>query len=80
MSLLRKIKVRAQPRAKKILVQEITENDYKVYLNTPPVDGKANEALIEILAKHFKISKSRFSILQGQSSRDKVIGIEVDSL
>lgn len=72
----RRISVRAQPRAKQISVVEESQDHYKVYLNTPPVDGKANSALIEILSKHFGVPRSRISLVSGQSSRDKIFQID----
>lgn len=72
----RRISVRAQPRAKQISVVEEGPDQFKVYLNTPPVDGKANSALIEILAKHLGIPKSRISLVSGQSARNKIFEIE----
>ncbi|OGC06682.1 hypothetical protein A2230_01430 [candidate division WOR-1 bacterium RIFOXYA2_FULL_36_21] len=47
----------------------------KVYLTAPPVDGKANKALIEFLSEHFKIKKRQISIVRGEKSRNKVVAI-----
>lgn len=49
--------------------------EYKVKLTAPPVDGKANEALIEILAEHFNFPKSRIKIVGGKSAKTKIIDI-----
>lgn len=46
-----------------------------IRVTAPPEDGKANEAVIKVLAQAFKISKSNISILRGLSSRQKVISI-----
>ncbi len=48
----------------------------KVYLTAPAVDGRANKALIALLAEHFGVRKSSISIIRGEKSRDKVIQIE----
>ncbi len=48
---------------------------FKVYLTAPAVEGKANAALIEFLAEHFKTKKSRISIIRGLTSREKVVEI-----
>jgi len=45
----------------------------KIKIAAPPVDGKANESLIEFLAKTFKISKSNIEILKGHTSKLKTI-------
>lgn len=48
----------------------------KVYLTAPPLDGRANDALIEVLARHFAVRRSAISIIKGLKSRDKIISIE----
>jgi len=55
------------------LVEE--EGRIKVYLTAPPVEGKANKALIEFLSGHFKIKKSKISIVRGLTSREKIVEI-----
>jgi len=49
----------------------------KVYLTAPAVEGKANEALIEFLAEHFKIKKNKISIVRGEKSREKIVEIDM---
>ncbi|MFA6338850.1 MAG: DUF167 domain-containing protein [Candidatus Paceibacterota bacterium] len=48
---------------------------YKVKVKEPPVDGKANTAIIKALAKYFDIAPSRVSLVSGQSSKQKVFEI-----
>lgn len=70
-----KIDVKVIPAAKKDLIKQ--EGDvWKVYLNAPAVDGKANRALIALLAEHLKVRKSRIEITKGLKSRYKTINIE----
>ncbi len=45
----------------------------KVKLTSPPVEGRANEELIEILAKEFKISKKDVEIISGKKSKNKIV-------
>jgi hypothetical protein len=47
----------------------------KVYLTAPPVEGKANKALIELLAEHYGVSKNRVLIIKGQKSKYKTVKI-----
>ena len=71
-----KIKIRVQPNAKQNKIVE--ENGrYKVYLTAPPVEGKANQALIEFLSENFKVKRSKIKLLKGAKSRDKLVEIEV---
>ena len=47
----------------------------KVKVNQPPEDGRANKAVIEILADYFKVKKSAIVIITGETSRNKIIEI-----
>lgn len=49
---------------------------YKVRLTVPPVDGKANEALIKFLSKQFDTPKSSLTIIRWHTSRQKVVEIK----
>ena len=48
----------------------------KIRISAPPVDGKANEALIRFLADAFAVSRQQVSLLSGQSSRQKRLRIQ----
>ncbi len=50
-----------------------TEEGVKVKITALPVEGKANKALIEFLSKTFKISKSSFEIIKGETSKEKTV-------
>jgi uncharacterized protein len=68
-----KIAVKVQPRASKEQLIHNPDGSVKVYLRTSPVDGKANAALIDILAKHYDVKKSDIRIITGKQSRNKII-------
>ncbi|MFO7762088.1 MAG: DUF167 family protein [Thermodesulfobacteriota bacterium] len=61
-----------QPRASGNRFGGIRGQELKLALTAPPVDGKANKALIAFLAPFFRVSKSSISILKGKQSRHKV--------
>ncbi len=67
--------LRISPNASK---NEIIKEDagIKVKITAQPIDGKANKALIEFLSKQFKIPKSYFEIIRGETSKDKTILIK----
>ncbi|NNC86934.1 MAG: DUF167 domain-containing protein [Akkermansiaceae bacterium] len=50
----------------------------RIRLQAPPVDGKANRALVEFLAAHLDIPKSRVRLLKGASSRIKTVEVPDD--
>jgi len=55
----------------------VTEADglLTVYLRERAADGKANEALIKLLSKHFGVPKTKLQIIRGHTSRTKIIEI-----
>lgn len=70
-----KIEVKVIPGAKKNAMKMEGET-LRVYLTAPPVDGKANQALVDFLAEHYQVRKSQVSIIKGLHSRNKTISIE----
>ncbi|HRN50508.1 MAG TPA: DUF167 domain-containing protein [Anaerolineales bacterium] len=73
--------IRVTPRASRNEIVEILpDNTIKIRLTAPPVDGKANEALIEFLSKVLSVPKARIDIVAGQTGRDKLVTIfDMDS-
>lgn len=53
-------------------IEKISDNDYKVFLKSPPEDGKANGELLRLLKKEFK---KDVKIKSGKTSRNKIIEI-----
>jgi len=49
---------------------------YKVYVSVPPVEGRANQRIIELLSEYFKVKKSRITIISGLKSKEKTIQID----
>jgi len=58
-----------------IIIEENGSLNLKVRITAPPVDGKANQAVIEILAKHFSVKKSDIEIIRGHTTRQKLIKV-----
>jgi len=67
--------VRVHPRARKNAITGVLGDALKLSLTTPPIDGKANQACIEFLAKFLKVPRSSVTIASGQSSRTKMIRV-----
>jgi len=49
------------------------QNFVKIKLTAPPVENKANKALIEFLAKKLKTAKSNIQIIKGETSKEKTL-------
>jgi len=67
--------VRIQPRASKNGVMRMEDGSFKIRLTAPPVDGAANEALVEFLSEILSVSKSSVEIISGHTSREKRVKI-----
>ncbi len=61
---------------KKALVIPLGENNYKIRVDAPAVNGLANARLAEILSEYFGVKTSKISIVKGSKSREKYIYIE----
>lgn len=65
-----------QPGAKKTEFAGLHGDALKIRLAAPPVDGKANEALVKFVAETLKLPKSAVSLKSGQTSRRKVLEVQ----
>ena len=72
--------VKVKPNSKQQNIEEAADGGLTVHLKSPPVDGKANKELIELLAKKFNVPKSQIRIKSGLSSRTKLIEIDTETL
>ncbi|MBI2341364.1 MAG: DUF167 domain-containing protein [Deltaproteobacteria bacterium] len=70
------IKFHVQPGARKNEITGKYGDAIKVKLITPPVEGRANEALIELLAEKLGIAKSKIILVRGAASRQKLLSID----
>jgi uncharacterized protein len=71
-------KVKVKPNSKQQKIEEQSDGSLNVHLKSPPVDGKANEELIKLLAEKFNVPKSNIKIKLGVSSRQKLVEIDTD--
>lgn len=67
--------VKVQPRARKNAITGSVGDALKLSLTAPPVEGKANQAVIEFLADFFDIPRSSVTIASGETSRLKMVNI-----
>lgn len=72
-----KLTVTVKTQAKKESVTKIRNGELVVSVHAPARDGKANQALVRILANHFSVTKSDVRILHGHCSRKKLVSIEM---
>ena len=70
------IQVKAKPASQEEKIIKISDNEFEVWVKEPPIQGRANRAIIKALADYFQISFLAVSIISGHTSRLKTINIE----
>ena len=70
-----KIAVRVKPNSKQNLVEPTGKNQYTVRVKEKAIEGRANDAVIALLAKHFGVPKSNITVIIGAKSRNKLITV-----
>jgi len=75
--------IRLQPRSSRDEIVGLQGDSLKVRVTAPPVEGMANEALIDFLSDALKVSRRNLCIVSGHSSRTKLIevrGVDLESV
>lgn len=67
--------VRVIPRAKRNKVQSQADGSLKVYVTAPPEDGRANEAVVEVIAQWLGVKRREVEIIRGATNRNKVVRV-----
>jgi len=67
--------VRVQPRTARTAITGMMGDVVKLSLSAPPVDGKANVAVVEFLSEVFSVPRSAVQVVTGERSRNKVVRI-----
>lgn len=70
------IQVKVKPNSRTSELVKVEDGSWLARLKSPPVEGKANEELIALVAGHFRIGKAAVSIRSGASGRIKLVRIE----
>ncbi len=70
-----KIFIKAKPGAREDVVEKIDEIHFIVSVKEPPREGRANRAIMQVLADYFNIASSRVRLVSGFSSREKIVEI-----
>jgi len=70
------IRVRLSPRASRDELKGIEDGVLLARVTAPPLDGKANRALCKLIAKRVGVAPSRVTVVRGEKSREKLVGVE----
>jgi len=75
--------VRIQPKSAKNEIKGLIGHALKVKVTSPPIEGRANKACIDLIAKEFSVRRSHVEIIRGHKSRTKtvrIVGIAPDEI
>ena len=72
---MRTLRVKVKPNSRVEALVELEDGSWEARVKAPPVDGKANAALIALISKHFGVRKAQVALKSGASSRVKIIQI-----
>lgn len=70
-----KYSIRVKPSASEEKIEAVADGQFEVWVKEPPIQGRANRAVIAALAQHFGVVPSRVSIVSGYTSRQKTIEV-----
>jgi uncharacterized protein len=70
------LRVKVKPQARVSSLEQNPDGTWLAKLKAPPVDGKANEELVALIAEHFKCRKTAVTIKAGASGRMKLVEVE----
>ncbi len=71
-----RIAVRVQPGAKKEAILGFADGVLRLRVTAPPVEGRANDAVLELVARAVGVGPSHVTLLRGARSRDKLLRID----
>ena len=71
-----KISVKVKPNARQEKIERINESHFLIRVKEKPQEGKANKAVIKVLAEYFGVPQSQIVLLKGQSSKEKTFEIK----
>ncbi len=67
--------VKLVPRGKRDEIVGVENDAIKIRVNAPPVEGRANEALLKFLAQRLNVACANVEIVRGETSRNKVVRV-----
>ena len=71
-----RLKLRVSPRSRRPGIAGRHGDAWKVRVAEPPEDGRANEAVLDLLARTLDLPRSRFALVSGHSSREKIVVLQ----
>jgi uncharacterized protein len=72
---LKILRIKVKPNARKRGLEQLDDGSWLARVQSPPIDGKANQELLRLVAEHFDLRRNRLSIKSGGSGRTKLVQI-----
>jgi uncharacterized protein (TIGR00251 family) len=70
------LRVKVKPNARMAGIEQLSDGTWLARVKSPPVDGRANDEVVTLIARHFGVRKVQVSIKSGAAGRVKVVRIE----
>jgi hypothetical protein len=70
-----KIFIKAKPNSKNECVEQVDDTHFIISVKEPPIQGRANEAIIRAIAGYFNVNRSQVRLVSGFSSKEKIFEI-----
>lgn len=71
------VAVHVQPGAKRTAIAGVHGERLKIRISAPPIEGRANAAVVAFIAEQLGVPRAQVSVARGQTSRDKLIAVAV---
>lgn len=73
---MKMLQIKVKPNARVSALTEMPDGTWLAQIKSPPIDGKANEELVALVAQHFDLRKSQVLVKSGASGRMKLVKID----
>ncbi len=70
-----RIYIKVIPKSSQSKIEKMEDGSYKVWVTVVPEKGKANQAVVKLLSKYFKVAKSQIEIVGGKTAREKIVDV-----
>jgi uncharacterized protein (TIGR00251 family) len=69
------LQIAVKPRSRTSELEQLPDGTWLARIKSPPIDGKANQELVALIARHFALHRSQVAIKSGASGRTKIVQI-----
>ncbi len=71
-----RVYIKVIPKSSQNKIEKMEDGSYKVWVTVVPEKGKANQAVVKLLSKYFKVAKSQIEIVGGKTAREKIVDVD----